>query len=223
VAHMIDLSAEPRSIVGKKVKQLRAQGKIPANMYGHGVDSTSIQVETKALLEALRHATSTTLINLKIGKGGKAQPVFVRDVRYALLKRVPLHVDFFAVRMDEKMRATVSLVLSGESPAAKSDDYMLLHPHSTLPVEGRPGDLPEALAVDVSHLTEVDQAIYVRDLQLPEGVTVLLDPDELLVRVTMTRAALEPVTTAETGAAADAAAGAASTDEATTASSGESA
>ena len=205
MAHTIDLSAEPRSILGKKVKQLRAAGKVPANLYGHGIESTPIQVDSKALQEALRHATSTTLVNLKVGSRAKARPVFVRDVRYGLIKREPLHVDFFAVRMDEKMRAAVPLVFRGDAPAARDAELMLFHPVSSVQVEGLPGDLPEALAVDVSHLAEVDQTIYARDLQLPDGVTLLDDPDGLLVRVQMVRAAVEPVAAAETGEAAEAA------------------
>jgi large subunit ribosomal protein L25 len=194
VAHTIDLSAEPRSVIGKKVKQLRAAGKVPANLYGHGIESTAIQVDTKALQEALRHATSTTLIHLKVGSRAQSRPVFVRDVRWALLKREPLHVDFFAIRMNEKMKATVPLVLRGESPVTKSTELMLLHPYSNVPIEGLPGALPEALAVDISHLEEADQTIFARDIQLPEGVALLLDPDDLIVKVQMTRAALEPVT-----------------------------
>jgi large subunit ribosomal protein L25 len=216
VAHTIDLSAEPRSVVGKKVKQLRAAGKIPANLYGHGIESTAIQVDTKALQDVLRHATSTTLINLKVGSRALARPVFVRDVRWGLIKREPLHVDFFAIRMGEKMRATVPLVLSGESPVARSTELMLLHPYSSVPVEGLPGALPEALAVDISHLEESDQTIFARDIQLPEGVTLLLDPDELIVKVQMTRAALEPVTSeAASAAGAVAAEGGADQEDAT--------
>jgi large subunit ribosomal protein L25 len=192
VAHTIDLSAEPRSVTGKKVKHLRAEGKIPANVYGHGMESTAIQVDSKALQEALRHATSTTLINLKVGSRAKSRPVFVRDVRWALLKRVPLHVDFFAVRMDEKMRASIPLVLRGDAPAARDPDLMLLHPVATVQVEGLPTDLPEAIALDISHLEEADQTLYARDLQMPEGVTLIDDPDELLVRVQLVRAAVEP-------------------------------
>jgi large subunit ribosomal protein L25 len=116
---------------------------------------------------------------------------------------VPEHVDFFAVRMDEKMKATVAVMLRGESPTAKSTDLMLQQPLTSVQVEGLPGALPEAIAVDVSGLEEVDQAIHARELHLPEGVTLLTDPDELVVKVAMTRAALEPVTSeaaAETSA-----------------------
>jgi large subunit ribosomal protein L25 len=202
LAHTIDLSAEPRSIIGKKVKHLRAEGKIPANLYGHGIESTPIQLDAKELSEALRHTTATTLVNLKVGGGARSRPVFVRDVRYGLLKREPLHVDFFAVRMDEKMRASVPLVFRGDAPASHDAELMLFHPVATIQIEGLPGALPEALALDVSGLTEADQTLYARDLQLPEGVTLIDPPDELLIRVQMVRAAVEPAVEEPTAEAA---------------------
>src|SRR5688572_12398436 len=99
MAHTIDLDVEPRSVLGKQVKQLRRAGIVPANMYGHGVESTPLQIEAKALEQLLKHATATTLVNLKIGRAGR-RSVLVRDVRYSILRREPEHVDFFAVRMD---------------------------------------------------------------------------------------------------------------------------
>src|SRR5579885_2521101 len=131
--HTIELKAEPRTVLGKKVKQLRRQGLVPANVYGDGVEPMPIQLDAKALQQAL-----------------------ARDVQWELLKHVPSHVDFYAVRMDANIKAAVPIVLRGESPAAKQSDIMLLHPVAALNVAGRPGNLPEAIEVDVSGLTEVD-------------------------------------------------------------------
>jgi large subunit ribosomal protein L25 len=182
MAHTIDLDVQPRTVLGKKVKQLRREGIVPGNVYGHGVESAAVQVEVKSLENVLKHATGTTLVNLRVG-GGRRRPVFVRDVRYSMLKRVPEHVDFFAVRMDEAMRAAVPVVFRGEAPAARNADYMLFHPVAQVNVSGLPTDLPEAIAVDVSGLEEVDQTIHARDLHLPENVTLLDDPDEIIVKV----------------------------------------
>jgi large subunit ribosomal protein L25 len=195
MAHTIDLDVQPRSVLGKKVKQLRRAGLVPANVYGHGVESTALQVEAKALEGVLKHATATTLINLKIGDGRRRRSVFVRDIRYSILRHEPEHVDFFAVRMDEPIRAAVPIVFRGEAPAARNADYMLFHPVSAVNVSGLPAELPEALAVDVSGLTEVDQTIHARDLHLPENVHLLDDPDEIIIKVQLVRAAAveEPV------------------------------
>jgi large subunit ribosomal protein L25 len=204
MAHTITLQAEPRTVVGKKVKQLRRDGFVPANVYGDGIESMPVQVEMKALLTALRHATPTTLVDLTVGKAHQRRHVLVRDVQWELLKRIPTHVDFYSVRMDHKIKAAVAIVLRGESPAAKQSDVMLFHPVSQVQVEGKPGDLPEAIEVDVSGLTDVDQTIYARDLQMPHGTTLLDDPDELIVKVQLTKAAIG--TEAEEAAAADEAA-----------------
>lgn len=190
--HTIELKAEPRELAGKKVKQLRRQGYVPGNVYGDGMESMPVQVEAKALETALRHATSTTLVDLTVGKSHLRRHVLVRNVQYELLKRIPTHVDFYAVRMDATIKASVPLVLRGESPAAHGADVILLHPVGAVNVEGKPGDLPEAIEVDVTGLTEVNQAIYARDLPLPRGTTLLDDPEELIVKVQQTKAAPEP-------------------------------
>lgn len=209
MAHVITLQAEPRTVAGKKVKQLRRQGIVPGNVYGDGIESMPVQVEMKALLEALRHATPTTLVDLTVGKAHQRRHVLVRHVQWELLKRVPTHVDFYSVRMDAKIKAQVAVVLRGESPAAKQADIMLLHPVAQVQVEGLPGDLPEAIEVDVSGLTEVDQTIYARDLPMPSGTTLLDDPDELIVKVQLTKAAIgtEAEAAAEAGEAPAIAAG----------------
>lgn len=191
MAHTIDLSAAPREVQGKKVRHLRRTGLVPGNVYGHGVTSTSIQVEAKTLQDLLRHTTPTTMVNLKVGSG-RPRRVFVRNVQWGLLRREPIHVDFFAVRMDEKMRASVPLIFRGESSAARNSDLMLFHPVDQVQVEGLPGDLPEALEVDLSGLAEADQAIYARDLNLPESVTLVDDPEELIAKVQLVKAAIEP-------------------------------
>jgi len=189
--HTIELKAEPRTVTGKQVKHLRRQGIVPANVYGDGIESTPIQVELKELQHALSHATATTLVDLTVGKSHMRRHVLVRDVQYELLKRIPTHVDFYAVRMDQKIRAAVPIVLRGESPAARQSDVMLLHPVAVLNVEGRPGDLPQAIEVDVSGLAEVDQTIYARDVELPNGVALVDPPEELIVKVQFTKAAIE--------------------------------
>jgi large subunit ribosomal protein L25 len=115
----------------------------------------------------------------------------VRDVRYSILRHEPEHVDFFAVRMDEALRAAVAIVFRGEAPAARNADHMITHPVTSVTVSGLPADLPEAIAVDISGLVEADDTIYARDLRLPENVQLIDDPDEIIARVQLVRAAVE--------------------------------
>jgi large subunit ribosomal protein L25 len=190
MAHTIDLDAEPRTVLGKQVKQLRRAGYVPANMYGHGLASTPLQVEAKALEQLLKHATPTTLVNLKVGRAARRRSVFVRDVRYSILRHEPEHVDFFAVRMDEPIRAAVPVAFRGEAPAARNADHMIAHPVTAVTVAGLPSDLPEAIAVDVSGLENADDTIYARDLPLPENVQLVDDPELIVARVQVVRAAV---------------------------------
>ncbi|TAK23363.1 MAG: 50S ribosomal protein L25 [Chloroflexota bacterium] len=208
--HTIELSAEPRAEMGKgQVKALRRTGYVPANVYGGVSESMPIKVQAKALDGVLRHSSATTLIDLKVGSSA-IRKCFVRDVRYAPVKGAPLHVDFFAVNMDTRMRAIVQLVLRGESPAARGADVMLLALLSQVHVEGRPGDLPETIEVDVTGIVEVEQAIHVKDLKLPDGVAVLDDPETIVVKAQFMRAAAAAAESeAEDSAAAGAGTGAA--------------
>lgn len=191
MSHTIGLKTELREEVGKgQVKVLRRAGYVPGNVYGGGMTSTAIKVQSKALDEVLRHSSSTTLVDLEIGSKEQRR-CLIRNVQYGLIKREALHVDFFAVNMDSLIRATIHIVTRGESPAARGADAMLLHPVTQVHVEGRPGDLPEEIVLDISGLTEIDQAIHARDLKLPNGVTLLDDPDEIIVKVQLVRGAAD--------------------------------
>jgi large subunit ribosomal protein L25 len=189
MSHTIELKAEPRAEVGKsQMKVLRRAGYVPGNVYG-GPVSTAIKVESKALAEVLRHSTSTTLISLTVGD--KAQPCLLRKVQYETLKPVAIHVDFYAISMDSSIKATIRIVLRGEAPAARGADAMLLHLMNQAHVEGRPGALPESIEVDISSLTEIDQAIFARDLKLPPGVALLDAPDQIVAKIQHVRGAAE--------------------------------
>src|SRR5207302_1403919 len=106
-------------------------------------------------------------------------------------KHEPFHLDFYEVNLKRLMRSTIQLAFHGESPAAKLADVMLIRPVTQVHVEALPDAMPESIAVDLSTLTEVDQGIHARDLKLPEGVILLDDPDQLIVRAQLARGAVE--------------------------------
>jgi large subunit ribosomal protein L25 len=106
-----------------------------------------------------------------------------RDVQWDVITGRLLHVDFYAVVMTEKITTEVPLVLVGRAPAAERAEVILLQNLDELEIECLPGDLIEAIEVDVSELKEVDQAIYVKDLRVPSTVDVLTDAEELVVKV----------------------------------------
>lgn len=192
MAHQqIELHAEPRTTVRKGLGALRRSGYIPGSIYGPGVEPIPIQVELKAFQGIAEHATPTTAIDLTVGSEAGPRSVFLKDVTWEAVTHRPLHLDFFAASRERPLRTAVPLAFTGEAPAARASDAMLLHPVTQVHVEGLPDNLPESIPVDLSSLTDTDQAIRARDLNLPPGVTLLDDPDELIARVQHIRAAAE--------------------------------
>jgi len=179
----VELAAEKRTVLGKQVKQLRRQRWVPGVMYGHGFDPVPLQFEARDLRHLLSHVGASQLV--RIGVKGKEQPemALVREVQRDSIKGTILHVDFYRVEMTERLTTEVPLVMVGESPVAQEKEGILLQSLSSVEVECLPGDLVDAIEVDLSDLTKVDQAVYVRDLAVPAGIEILADPGEMIVRV----------------------------------------
>ncbi len=180
----IELKLQKRDVLGKKVKSLRHEGLVPAVLYGHETDSIPLQVEERELNRVLAQAGGHQLISVKIGRSRKSQMALTRDVQWDVISGRPIHVDFYAVVMTEKLTTEVPLVLVGEAPAADQVGAMVLQNLDEVEIECLPGDLPEAIEVDLSGLAEIDQAIYVKDLQVPSTVGILTDGEELVAKVT---------------------------------------
>ncbi|MFQ5813623.1 MAG: 50S ribosomal protein L25, partial [Anaerolineae bacterium] len=180
----IELKMQKRKVLGKKVKNLRREGLVPAVLYGHETDSVPLQVEERELNRVLARAGGHRLIALKIGRARKRRMALARDVQWDVITRKPLHVDFYAVVMTEKITTEVPLVFVGEAPAAEQVGAMVLQGLDEVEVRCLPGDLIEAIEVDLSGLEEIDQAIYVKDLRVPPTVDVLTDTEELVAKVT---------------------------------------
>ena len=177
------IAAEPRELMAKRTKQLRRQGIIPGVVYGNKIENKSVQVERKAFEHAYMRAGSTTLVDLTIGDGGKATKVFIHDVRRDPINYQLTHIDFLAVNLLEAMTMSVALVLVGDSPAVHNKEGLLLHQMEHINVKALPGDIPSLIEVDISGLAEVDQAIHVSDLELPDNVTLLSNPDDIVARI----------------------------------------
>lgn len=177
----VKLQAQPRQILGKKVKQLRRQGLVPANVYGNRLDSTAVQISERAVAQQVLRASGSTLFSLEVD--GASQTVLVKKIqRHPTTSRV-LHVDFYAVAMTELLRATVPLHFIGEAPAVRQVGGTLLHSLSTVEVESLPSDLPTGLEADVSSLETTTDTLKVGDLRPPPGVTILNDPDQIIATV----------------------------------------
>ncbi|MBA2450003.1 MAG: 50S ribosomal protein L25 [Chloroflexi bacterium] len=181
MADRIELKAEPRSVLGKQVRALRRQGIVPANLYGHA-DSTALQLPEKEMEHALARAGRTQLLQLALD-GDAPTTVLIKDFQRHPTRKSLLHVDFYRVAMTERLKIDVPIRFVGEAPAVKQFDASVFQALSTLSAESLPGDLPEAIEVDVSVLEDLEAAIHVRDLVVPSGVTILTDPDELVVKL----------------------------------------
>ena len=189
----IELMAEKRTVTGKQVKQLRQQGWVPGIMYGHDFDSVPLQFEERGLRHVISRVGGSQLVSIKVKGNKQPEMVLVRDVQRDPIRGNLLHVDFYRVMMTERLTAEVPLVTVGESQVAEARQGILLQGISSIEVECLPGDLVDAIEVDLSDLMEVDQAIYVRDLAVPAGIDVLTDLDEMIVRVVPLEAEEEEV------------------------------
>jgi large subunit ribosomal protein L25 len=178
----IELAAEPRTVLGKQVSQLRRDGWVPAVMYGHDFDPLPLQLQGHGLKRVLAEIGGSQLVGIQIK--GKDQPemALVRSVQRDPIKGTLLHMDFYRVSMTEKLTTEVSLTFVGESPVVTLKEGLLLHGISFIEVRCLPGDLVDTIGIDLSGL-EVNQSLYVRDLAIPAGIEILTDPDEMIVRV----------------------------------------
>jgi large subunit ribosomal protein L25 len=181
----IELKVTNREILGKKVKHLRRQGITPVHLFGHGIESLTLQCDTGELERVLGQAGQTRLISLKLAKEKKPRTAVVREFDRDWRKGELLHVDFYQVKMEEKIKLEVPVVLVGEAPALKSKTNMLGHELGTLTVECLPAKIPTSLEVDISSLTEPDQTIRVKDVILGEDITVLNNPELVVVKISL--------------------------------------
>jgi large subunit ribosomal protein L25 len=200
----LELEVARRQITGKKVSSLRRQGIIPGNIYGHGIDSVPVQVDAKALKHLLSHVGRTDLVLLKVNGSKEPVRVLVRDVQRNPITDEPLHVDFFQVRATDKIKAEVPLEFVGEAPVLERvSGTTLLYLMDSLHIEALPDHLPHSLQVDLSVLEDVEQSIHVKDIPVSQGITVLNDPEQVVVKVAEARKEVEEVAAAAEVAAAE--------------------
>lgn len=169
------LKAEPREVSGKQVRRLRRDGHIPAILYGHGIKPQNLMVARGDLEKTFRKAGGSSVVTVQLPKG--EQNVLIHEVQQDPRTGQLLHADLFQVRMDEKIKATVPLVIEGTSPAVREQGGVLLTNVSEIEVECLPKDLPHEIPVNIDSLENFDDSITVADLAMPQGVTVLSEPD----------------------------------------------
>jgi len=199
----IELSATSRDVLGKKVRFLRRQGLTPANLYGHKIKSVALQIDTVELKHTLARAGKSSLIALKLDSTKRPKMVIVRDIQREPVSGDLLHVDLYQVKMEEKVKLSVPLVLVGDAPAIRDRGGILVQNMSAIEVECLPANMPQRIEVDLTVLEEIDQAVHVKDLSIDESVSILSDREQAIVQIARSKVEVE---VAEEIAAAEAAA-----------------
>ena len=174
--------AEKRDLIGKRVNRLRREGKIPAIIYGSKMEPLPITLNLREASKTLAAATASSLVVIKVD--GKDHTVLVREKQKNFIRNELLHVDFLAVSMTEKIRASVSVITHGISLAVKDLSAVLVNGLTEIEVLAYPKDLPESFEVDISSLTELGSSITVSDLDIPQNVEILSNPDDVIVTAT---------------------------------------
>ena len=186
----VSLVAEAgRSTGSAAARRLRVQGKVPAVLYGHGIEAQALSVDRKALRAALAHeAGLNALFALEVD--GTRHLAMARQLQRDALKRSVSHVDFVIVRRDEIVTVEVPVRLVGEALKVEHADGMVEQQIFHLEINALPADIPSAIEVDISGL-DIGEAIRVNDLQLPEGVTTDVDGEDAVVMGQTTRLEVE--------------------------------
>ena len=181
----IKLSA--RTIVGKKVALLRRKGIVPVHVYGTQAESISAQIEDQTLNRLLLEIGSNIPVSVEVEGQDGADICFVREVQRHPVKESILHVDFLRVDVSQTITAQVPVVFEGTAPGITQMGGVLLQNFQSLLVEALPMEIPAAFNIDISGLIDFEVTIQVSDVESPENVSILNDPDALVVRVTAPR------------------------------------
>lgn len=187
---MLILKAKIREERGKKVKKLRKRGVLPAVLYGPKIKNLSLEMDLKEFGNIYKEAGESSLISLEVGdpSAGSGQiekfPVLIHEVKKDPLTGKPIHIDFYQPILTEEVEATVPIVFEGEAPAVKELGGTLVREISEVEVKALPKNLPHEIKANVENLKTLEDEILIKDLKLPEGVTIQREQDEIVAVVT---------------------------------------
>jgi large subunit ribosomal protein L25 len=194
------IEVQPRQETGTNSnRRLRLRGQIPAVVYGGGAgkDSVPIHVDRRRLVDLLRGgAGDNAVFLLKLASTGQERHAMIRDMQLDPITREILHLDFLRVVMTEKVRVQVAIELTGTAYGVKTDGGVLDFSHREVHLECLPGDIPKKIELEVSEL-HLGQHLSVADLHLPPGVTLLDEPDRVLVSVMHSKTEVAPAAAEE--------------------------
>ncbi len=177
----IQLQAQPRTIVGRKVKTLRQADLVPGVIYGRGFEPLNIQVPMKDFQKVYAAAGESTLVYLDVN--GQKYPTIIHDVDRHPVSEAIRHADFYKVNLTEKIHAKIPFNFVGESPAVKELAGILVKNLNEIEVEGLPQDLPREINVDISKLAAFGDQILLKDLAIPGSIAIQANPNDIVALV----------------------------------------
>ncbi len=178
----MQLKASARQPLGKRSRRMLREGKLPAIVYGHNTEATPITLDRLEFQKVFVKSGRTHLVDLVLD-GDRTEKVLVRALQTHPRQLGPIHVDFYQVTLQEKIEVEVPVHLTGESAPVKRGDADILQPLHAIRVECLPSDIPESFEVDLTPLEEIEMELRVADLTVPKGVTLLVDAEELVVKI----------------------------------------
>lgn len=193
----MELTVEKRD-AKKSAKSLRGEGVLPAVVYGRSEESTPIAMSRKDFEKVFRAAGESTVITLK--GLGEDKDALIHDVAVDPVTGATLHADFYAIEKGQTVTVSVPLEFDGISPAVKDLGGILLKVMHELEMEVVPKDLPHAIHVDISALTDLDSQIKIKDLSLPSSAKITIDADEVVAMITVAKEEVEEAAPADLSA-----------------------
>ncbi len=188
--------------MGKSVKTLRKNGLVPAELYGHNLANIHLTVSAKEFFRVFKQAGESTVINLVFGgaeelKGEKKFNVLIHDISRDPLTDEFSHIDFYAVKMDEKIKTKVSVVFVGEAPAVKEKGGILVKAIQEIEVEALPADLPHNIEVNLGSLADIGSTISVKDINIGSKAKILINAEAVIASVIKQKEEAAPAITVE--------------------------
>ena len=192
----LKLKSTIRTETGGKLKKLRKNALIPAVIYGHKTKNQLLKVGYREFEDVYKKARENTLINLLIGDSSKGK-VIIHNLQVDPVSDKFIHIDFYQVKMDEKISAEIPLDFIGESEAVKNEGGVFVKNMNTVEVESLPQNLPREIKVDISQIKKLEEAIHIKDLDVPENVKLVAQGDEVVAIILKPRAKEELEATEE--------------------------
>ncbi|MEK7599006.1 MAG: 50S ribosomal protein L25 [Patescibacteria group bacterium] len=192
---VLTIKTKQREFSGKKAKKLRLAGVLPAVLYGAGQKSQNIELDLKEFQKIWKEAGESSLIELDAG--GSKRTVLIKEIQTDPVKDTPVHVDFYAVKMDKSIKAAIPIDFIGESPAVKNLGGSMIKVMHEIEIEALPADLPSKLKIDVSKLAAIGDRFLVSDFKLPASVKILANTLDIVVLIEEPKKEEEPAAEAK--------------------------